>query len=47
MSDEGFSEMRIRSLIIVLIAALAIAAVAVAARGHGGLHKWVMAIHGR
>lgn len=39
--------MRLRSLMIILVAAVAIAAVAVAARGHGGLHKWVMAIHGR
>lgn len=38
--------MRIKSLVLVLIVAVAIASVAVAARGHGGLHKWVMAIHG-
>ena len=38
--------MSLKSLIIVLALAIAIAGVAVVARGHGGLHKWVMAIHG-
>jgi len=38
--------MSLKSLIIVLVLAVVIAGVAVAARGHGGLHKWVMAIHG-
>ena len=38
--------MRVKSLIIVLVVAIAIAGVAVGARGHGGLHKWIMAIHG-
>jgi hypothetical protein len=37
---------RIKSLLLVLIVAVAVAGIAVAARGHGGLHKWVMAIHG-
>jgi hypothetical protein len=39
--------MRTRSLLIVLVIAAVIAAAAVAARGHGGMRKWVMAIHGR
>jgi len=39
--------MRLRSLIVVVIAAVAIATVAVGARSHGGLHRWIMAIHGR
>jgi len=39
--------MRIRSVMVLLIVAGVIAGFAVAARGHGGLHKWVMAIHGR
>jgi hypothetical protein len=39
--------MRLRSVIIVLVLAVAIAGVAVAARNHGGLHRWIMAIHGR
>jgi hypothetical protein len=38
--------MRLKSIIVVLIVAVAIGGVAVAARGHGGLHKWIMAIHG-
>jgi hypothetical protein len=38
--------MRIRSLVIVLIVAVAIAGVSVAARRHGGLHRWIMSIHG-
>jgi len=38
--------MSLKSLIIVLVLAVVIAGVSVAARGHGGLHKWVMAIHG-
>ena len=38
--------MRLKSLILVVILAVVIAGVAVVARGHGGLHKWVMAIHG-
>lgn len=39
--------MRLRSVMVLLIVAGVIAGIAVAARGHGGLHKWVMAIHGR
>ena len=39
--------MRIRSFVIVLIIAVAIAGVAVGARSHGGLHRWIMSIHGR
>ena len=39
--------MRVRSLIVIVIAAIAIASMAVAARSHGGLHRWIMAIHGR
>lgn len=39
--------MRTRSLIVVLLVAIAVLAVAVAARGHGGFHKWIMAVHGR
>jgi hypothetical protein len=39
--------MRTRSLILVLIVAIAIAGVAVGARSHGGLHRWIMSIHGR
>jgi hypothetical protein len=39
--------MRLRSLIAVVIVAVAIATVAIGARSHGGLHKWIMAIHGR
>ena len=39
--------MRIRSLVLILIVAIAIAGVAVGARSHGGLHHWIMAIHGR
>ena len=39
--------MRIRSLVLVLIVAIAIAGVAVGARSHGGLHRWIMTIHGR
>jgi hypothetical protein len=39
--------MRIRSLVLVLIIAIAIAAVAVGVRSHGGLHRWIMSIHGR
>ena len=46
-SSERGGQMRLRSLMVVLIVAIAIAGVAVAARGHGGLHKWIMAIHGR
>lgn len=38
--------MRIKSLVVVVVIAIAIAGVAVGARGHGGLHKWIMAIHG-
>jgi hypothetical protein len=38
--------MRLKSFIIVIVLAVAIAGAAVAARGHGGLHKWIMAIHG-
>jgi hypothetical protein len=36
-----------RSVVVMLIIAVTIASVAVVARAHGGLHKWVMAIHGR
>jgi hypothetical protein len=39
--------MRPRSFVIILIVALGIASVALAARGHGGLHRWIMSIHGR
>ncbi len=39
--------MRVRSLIILLVLAAVIAAVAVGARSHGGLHRWIMSIHGR
>jgi hypothetical protein len=39
--------MRVRSLIILLVLAIAIAGVAVGARRHGGLHRWIMSIHGR
>jgi hypothetical protein len=39
--------MRMRSLLFVLIIAVAVASVAVAARSHGGLHRWIMTIHGR
>lgn len=39
--------MRLKSLIVVLVLSAVIAGAAVMARGHGGLHKWVMAIHGR
>jgi hypothetical protein len=39
--------MRLRSVMVLLIVAGVIAVIAVTARGHGGLHKWVMAIHGR
>jgi flagellar basal body-associated protein FliL len=46
-NEEREIPMRSRSLIVLLIVAGVIAGVAVAARGHGGFHKWVMAIHGR
>jgi hypothetical protein len=39
--------MRMRSLVIILLLALGIASIAVVARGHGGLHRWIMSIHGR
>jgi len=39
--------MRVRSLLLALIMAIAIAGLALAARSHGGLHRWIMAIHGR
>jgi hypothetical protein len=39
--------MRLRSLIVIVVVAFAIAGVAVAARSHGGLHHWIMSIHGR
>jgi len=39
--------MRTKSLIIVLVVAIAVLGAAVAARGHGGFHKWIMAVHGR
>jgi hypothetical protein len=39
--------MRLRSLIILLVLGIAIAGVAVGARSHGGLHHWIMSIHGR
>jgi hypothetical protein len=38
--------MRLKSVIVVLVVAVAIAGAAVATRGHGGLHKWIIAIHG-
>jgi hypothetical protein len=38
---------RVKSLIVVLVVAIAIAGVAVGARSHGGLHRWIMSIHGR
>jgi hypothetical protein len=38
---------RIRSLVVALIIAIAIVSVAVGARRHGGLHRWIMVIHGR
>jgi hypothetical protein len=39
--------MRLRTFVVILILAVAIASIAVAVRSHGGLHRWVMAIHGR
>jgi hypothetical protein len=39
--------MRLRSLIVIVVVAIAIAGVAVGARSHGGLHHWIMSIHGR
>ena len=39
--------MRLRSFIIILVLAVGIAGLAVASRSHGGLHRWIMSIHGR
>ncbi len=39
--------MRLRSFIVIVVVAIAIAGVALGARTHGGLHRWIMSIHGR
>jgi|KBSSwiStaDraftv2_1062776.scaffolds.fasta_scaffold481033_1 hypothetical protein len=39
--------MRLKSLIVIVVVAIAIAGLAVGARHQGGLHRWMMSIHGR
>jgi hypothetical protein len=41
------ARVRARSLIVILLIAIVVAGVAVGARQHGGLHRWIMSIHGR
>jgi hypothetical protein len=39
--------MSLKSFVIILLLAGAVVAAAVAAHGHGRMHRWFMQIHGR